>query len=69
MYILGEAIFTTSCTVNEEFTDRNFKPAIDGWFNFKLKTPDALDLSKVAKIRIEFSGSFIAFEKNNIFLQ
>ena len=53
--------------VTEEFTDRNFKPAIDGWFNIKLKTPEALDMNKVAKIKVDFVGSFIAFEKKSHF--
>ena len=52
--------------MDSEFTDTNYKPAPDGLFTIKLGNPDQLDVQKIQKIKIEFAGSNIPRDVNNV---
>jgi len=51
--------WTSSCMVNEEFSYKNYKPAPDGVFTFKIMNPDTFALNELAQVSIGFSGSRI----------
>merc|ERR1719273_2799759 len=64
----GEPVFERSrnCKVDERFLDSNFEPSPDGVFSMNLTNIDRLDMEKVDKLRIEFSGSNVPFNKGTI---
>jgi hypothetical protein len=51
--------WTSSCVVNEEFSYKNYKPAPDGVFTFKIMNPETFALNELAQVSIGFSGSRI----------
>jgi len=57
----GEVTFRSSCEVNDEFSDLNYKPTPDGIFSIWLPNAEALAMSDVAKVKVEFGGSYIPY--------
>jgi hypothetical protein len=60
---MEEAKFTSSCQVNDEFSETNYQPSVDGVFTFKIRdNVDQALLDQVQGLLIEMAGSFIPFE-------
>ena len=52
--------FLHDCDIDENFKEgRNYKPSHDGIFSFQLENMEMIDMEKVAKVQILFSGSNI----------
>merc|ERR1739838_813903 len=52
--------FRSDCSVDEEFTNLNYKPSHDGIFTFFLGNAEQLEMDRLAKVKVEFAGSYIA---------
>lgn len=56
----GEDIeWGSSCEVTEEFSNKNYKPAPDGVFTFKIMNPEMFDIDSLYQVSVGFSGSRI----------
>ncbi len=63
----GEEEFSEFCQVDDEFSNTNYKASPDGVYQFKLLNDEStLDFSKVAKMRVELSGSYIPFPSKKL---
>eukprot|EP00088_Acartia_fossae_P015951 TRINITY_DN18860_c0_g1_i1.p1 TRINITY_DN18860_c0_g1~~TRINITY_DN18860_c0_g1_i1.p1 ORF type:complete len:215 (-),score=24.29 TRINITY_DN18860_c0_g1_i1:105-653(-) len=57
---IGEEIkWKSSCRVDEEFSQTNYKPSPNGIFNFLIENPERIDMERLAGLRIQFSGTRI----------
>ena len=65
IYISIDVHFISDCTVDHEFTDSNYKPSPDGIFAFALQSTHNIAMEDVAKLKIEFSGSWIPHFKED----
>jgi hypothetical protein len=63
---ISEVHYVSQCEIDAEFSDTNYKPAPDGLFTIKLGNPDRLDIAKIQKIKIDFAGSSIPRDVNNM---
>jgi len=57
----GDVTFKSSCEVNEEFSDQNYKPSPDGIYSIWLPNAEKLAMSDVTKVKVEFGGSYIPY--------
>ena len=54
-----------TCLVEDEFSANAFKPSVDGLWQFHLlNDASTLDVTKIAKLRVDLIGSAIPFEIN-----
>ena len=60
-FATGDVTFRSSCEVNDEFSELNYKPTPDGIFSIWLPNAEALAMSDVAKVKVEFGGSYIPY--------
>jgi len=57
-----EVIPRSSCNVDQEFSDLNYKPSADGVYTIKLINSDKIEnFANLAKVKVEFSGSYIPY--------
>ena len=59
-------VFVSECKIDSDFSDFNYQPGPDGLFTIKLANPEKIDVEKIAKLRVEFAGSYIPRDPTNI---
>jgi len=55
----SEIVWKSNCQVDEEFSQKNYKPAPDGIFSFKIRNPETIEMDRLSKVLIGFSGTSI----------
>merc|ERR550519_711353 len=50
-----DVIFRSSCKVDQEFSNLNYKPSPDGIFSIFLQNSDQIEMDALAKVKVEFS--------------
>ena len=58
--------FVSECEIDSDFSDYNYKPAPDGLFTVKLANPDQIDVERIAKLGVEFAGSYVPRDVKNM---
>ena len=48
----GEPNFKRSCSIDEDFLDRNYKSSVDGIYSLWLENKDVIDIEKLDSILI-----------------
>eukprot|EP00088_Acartia_fossae_P022001 TRINITY_DN2331_c0_g1_i9.p1 TRINITY_DN2331_c0_g1~~TRINITY_DN2331_c0_g1_i9.p1 ORF type:complete len:783 (-),score=160.54 TRINITY_DN2331_c0_g1_i9:107-2143(-) len=55
----------SSCQVDEEFSQKNYKPAADGVFSFKIENPETIAITDLNKVSVMFAGTRIRNQVKN----